>query len=56
MWKVATGLIGGEWHVWTGYNPEYQKDGTICQMIKKRSNFFGKDELVRITLFIERMS
>ena len=56
MWKVATGSIGGEWHVWTGYNPECQKDGTICQMIKKRSNFFGKDELVRITLFIERMS
>jgi hypothetical protein len=56
MWKVATGSIGGEWHVWTGYNPEYQKDGTICQMIKKRSIFFGKDELVRITLFIERVS
>lgn len=56
MWNVATGSIGGEWHVWTGYNPEYQKDGTICQMIKKGSIFFGKDELIRITLFLERMS
>jgi hypothetical protein len=56
MWKMATGSIGGEWHVWTGYNPGVPERRDDLSDDQKEKHFFGKDELVRITLFIERMS